>query len=77
LGAAEVTNRCESNSPVTFWAVRGDNTADIVADLFRSWVAKALGCKLAKAAWHVVARPCDQDPERMFPEQAASTQQRR
>jgi len=27
---------------------------------------KALGCKLAKAAWHVMARKCDYDPQRMF-----------
>jgi transposase len=31
---------------------------------------KALGCKLAKAAWHVMARKCDYDPSRMFPELA-------
>jgi transposase len=29
---------------------------------------KALACKLAKAAWHVMARQCDYDPKRMFPE---------
>lgn len=34
---------------------------------------KALGCKLAKAAWHVMACQCDYDPKRMFPELAAST----
>jgi transposase len=32
--------------------------------------AKALGCKLAKAAWHVMAKQCDYDPKRMFPELA-------
>ena len=31
---------------------------------------KALGCKLAKAAWHVMAGPCDYEPKRMFPELA-------
>jgi transposase len=31
---------------------------------------KALACKLAKAAWHVMARQCDYDPKRMFPELA-------
>jgi transposase len=31
---------------------------------------KALGCKLAKAAWHVMAGQCDYDPKRMFPEWA-------
>ncbi len=28
---------------------------------------KALACKLAKAAWHVMAGRCDYDPGRMFP----------
>ncbi len=31
---------------------------------------KALGCKLAKAAWYVMARDCDYDEKRMFPELA-------
>jgi transposase len=31
---------------------------------------KALGCKLSKAAWHVMARQCDYDERRMFPELA-------
>ena len=31
---------------------------------------KALGCKLAKAAWHVMAKQCDYDAKRMFPELA-------
>jgi transposase len=31
---------------------------------------KALGCKLAKAAWHVMTGQCDYDPSRMFPELA-------
>lgn len=29
---------------------------------------KALACKLAKAAWHVMAHNCDFDEKRMFPE---------
>ena len=33
---------------------------------------KALACKLAKAAWHVMAHDTDYDPRRMFPEQAQS-----
>jgi transposase len=32
---------------------------------------KALGCKLAKAAWHLMARQCDYDEKRMFPELTA------
>lgn len=31
---------------------------------------KALGCKLAKAAWHVMAKSCDYDEQRVFPELA-------
>jgi len=33
---------------------------------------KALGCKLAKAAWHVMAGQADYDAARMFPELATS-----
>lgn len=29
---------------------------------------KALGCKLSKAAWHVMAHDCNYDPQRMFGE---------
>src|SRR5512135_3784615 len=31
---------------------------------------KALACKLAKAAWHIMARKTDYDASRMFPELA-------
>ena len=31
---------------------------------------KALACKLAKAAWHVMSQQADNDPKRMFPELA-------
>jgi transposase len=31
---------------------------------------KALACKLAKAAWHVMAQRCDYDEKRVFPELA-------
>lgn len=34
---------------------------------------KALGCKLAKAAWHVMAGQRDYDAKRMFPELATKT----
>jgi len=34
---------------------------------------KALACKLAKAAWHLMAKLCDYDPARMFPELATKT----
>ena len=31
---------------------------------------KALACKLAKAAWHVMAKQCNYDEKRMFAELA-------
>src|SRR5436190_2972626 len=34
---------------------------------------KALGCKLAKAAWHVMNSRCDYDQTRMFPQLATKT----
>lgn len=34
---------------------------------------KALACKLAKAAWHVMAHPCNYDEKRVFPELATKT----
>ena len=34
---------------------------------------KALGCKLAKAAWHVMAKQCAYDEKRMFAELATKT----
>jgi len=34
---------------------------------------KALACKLAKAAWHMMAKQVDYDEKRMFPELAATT----
>jgi len=37
---------------------------------------KALGCKLAKAAWHVMAGHGDYDEKRMFPELAAKANQK-
>lgn len=33
---------------------------------------KALACKLAKAAWHLVAEQTDYEPERMFPQLAGA-----
>jgi hypothetical protein len=34
---------------------------------------KALACKLAKAAWHVMSQTTGYDPKRMFPELAMKT----
>ena len=36
---------------------------------------KALGCKLAKAAWHVMKGQTDYDAKRMFPELAVKARQ--
>jgi transposase len=38
---------------------------------------KALGCKLAKAAWHVMAKQCDYEQQRMFPELANNAMSRK
>jgi transposase len=40
----------------------------------RVLATKALACKLAKAAWHVMARHCDYDEKRMFPNLAMKAQ---
>ncbi len=37
----------------------------------RILATKALGCKLAKAAWHLMAQQTDYDAQRLFPEPAA------
>lgn len=41
----------------------------------RVLATKALACKLAKAAWHVMARQTDYDARRMFPELASKKPQ--
>lgn len=65
------------------WAfVEAANFAKRYDDQCRKWfdrkaartstviATKALACKLAKAAWHVMAQDTDYDPQRMFPETA-------
>ncbi len=37
---------------------------------------KALGCKLARAAWHIMTHTCDYDPKRLFGEGAIKPSQR-
>ena len=67
------------------WAfVEAANFAKRYDDRCRKWfdrkaaktskviATKALACKLAKAAWHVMAHNTDYDPQRMFPESAQS-----
>ncbi len=67
------------------WAfVEAANFAKRYDDQCRKWfdrkaaktstviATKALACKLAKAAWHVMAHNADYDPKRMFPELAQS-----
>jgi transposase len=65
------------------WAfVEAANFAKRYDDQCRKWfdrkaaktstviATKALACKLAKAAWHVMVHDTDYDPKRMFPESA-------
>jgi len=67
------------------WAlVEAANFAKRYDDQSRKWfdrksaktsqvlATKALACKLAKAAWHVMAEQSDYDPKRMFAESAQS-----
>jgi transposase len=67
------------------WAfVEAANFAKRYDDQCRKWfdrkaaktstviATKALACKLAKAAWHVMSQNSDYDPKRMFPESAPS-----
>jgi transposase len=37
---------------------------------------KALACKLAKAAWHIMSQQCDYDAKRVFPELAGPAQKK-
>jgi transposase len=68
------------------WAmVEAANFAKRYDELCRKWfdrkaartstvlATKALACKLAKAAWHVMSQTTGYDPKRMFPELAMKT----
>jgi len=76
---AENNQKC-GNQHLSWAFVEAANFARRYSEPCRRWydrkaaktstvlATKALGCKLAKAAWHVMARQCDYDEQRMFPE---------
>jgi transposase len=82
-GKAKGENNPKCGNKYLAWAfVEGANFARRYDENFRRWhdrkaaktssviATKALACKLAKAAWHIMARQTDYDPGRMFPELA-------
>jgi transposase len=82
-GKCKADNNQKCGNPYLSWAfVEAANFARRFDDPCRRWsdrkaaktskviATKALGCKLAKAAWFVMARSCDYDEKRMFPELA-------
>jgi transposase len=83
-GKAKAENNAKCGNKYLAWAfVEASNFARRRDEQCRRWydrkaaktskiiATKALACKLAKAAWHIMARQCDYDPTRMFPELAA------
>lgn len=83
-GKCKAENNQKCGNKYLAWAfVEASNFARRVDDHCRRWfdrkaaktnkvlATKALGCKLAKAAWHVMSQQTDYDPKRMFPELAA------
>ena len=78
---ADNNQKC-GNKYLSFSFVEAANFARRYSERCRRWydrkaartsnvlATKALGCKLAKAAWHVMARRCNYDEKRMFPELA-------
>jgi len=82
-GKAKADNNRKCGNKYLAWAfVEAANFARRYDEPCRRWydrkaaktskviATKALGCKLAKAAWHVMAGKCDYDPTRVFPELA-------
>lgn len=82
-GKSKGDNNQKCGNKYLAWAfVEASNFARRYDDKCRRWhdrkaartskviATKALGCKLAKAAWHVMARQVDYDPARMLPELA-------
>ena len=82
-GKAKGENNQKCGNKYLSWAfVEAANFAKRYDDHCRRWydrkkaktstvlATKALACKLAKAAWHVMARKTDYDASRMFPELA-------
>ncbi len=85
-GKCKATNNVKCGNKYLAWAfVEAANFARRFDPNCRRWydrkaartnnilATKALACKLAKAAWHVMAHQCDYDPNRMFPELATKT----
>jgi transposase len=85
-GKCKADNNQKCGNKYLSWAfVEAANFARRYCPLCRRWydrkaaktskvlATKALGCKLAKAAWHIMAKQCNYDPKRMFPELATQT----
>lgn len=83
-GKCKADNNRKCGNPYLSWAfVEAANFARRLDEPCRRWydrkaaktskiiATKALGCKLAKAAWHVMVGQCDYDAKRVFPELAA------
>src|SRR5437764_1105873 len=83
-GKREDENNQKCGNKYMSWAfVEADNLGKRYDDNCRRWcdrkkaktspvvATKAMACKLAKAAWHVMASDKDYDASRMFPELAA------
>ena len=84
-GKKKGDNNSKCGNKYLAWAfVEAANFAKRYDDQCRKWfdrkaaktskviATKALACKLAKAAWHVMAHDNNYDPQRMFPELAQS-----
>lgn len=82
-GKKKGDNNAKCGNKYLAWAfVEAANFAKRFDDQCRKWfdrkaaktstviATKALACKLAKAAWHVMTHDADYDPQRMFPELA-------
>jgi transposase len=83
-GKQKGENNSKCGNKYLSWAfVEAANFAKRYDDKSRRWydrkkaktssiiATKALACKLAKAAWHVMTRATNYDPARMYPEQAS------
>jgi transposase len=82
-GKQKAANNQKCGNKYLSWAfVEAANFSRRYSDPCRRWhdrkaaktskvlATKALGCKLAKAAWHIMAEQCGYDEKRMFPELA-------
>jgi transposase len=89
-GKPKADNNSKCGNKYLAWAfVEGANFARRHSEACRRWydrkaaktnpilATKALACKLAKAAWHLMAGPCDYDERRLFPELAVKPRKAR